>query len=46
MKHINAIIQSNDEPNILVGGLNSLDEQIVLVLVDPIWLLGNSPKKF
>lgn len=26
MKQINAIIQSNDEPHILAGGLNSLDE--------------------
>lgn len=26
MKQINAIIQSNDEPYILAGGLNSLDE--------------------
>lgn len=26
MKQINSIIQSNDEPHILVGGLNSLDE--------------------
>lgn len=26
MKQINAIIQTNDEPHILAGGLNSLDE--------------------
>ena len=26
MKQINAILQSNDEPHILAGGLNSLDE--------------------
>ena len=26
MKQINSIIQSNDAPHILVGGLNSLDE--------------------
>lgn len=26
MKQINSIIQSSDEPHILAGGLNSLDE--------------------
>jgi len=26
MKQVNAIIQSSDEPHILAGGLNSLDE--------------------